>query len=175
MESTELIVHPVRLRIINAFGGERELTTTQLCAALPDVHKATVYRQVALLADNDVLEVVHERRSRGAVERTFRLNRARATIGADQVAAATRSDHRTTFAIALSALIAEFGGYLDRPDADPTRDLVGYRQHSIWLSPDEAEALVVGLREAITPFIANKPDSTRTRYVLSPIVFPAAG
>ncbi|MFC8800962.1 helix-turn-helix domain-containing protein [Promicromonospora sp. NPDC057138] len=179
MTSADLIVHPVRLRMINAFGGGRELTTAQLCAALPDVSKATVYRQVGLLVEGGLLQVVGERRTRGAVERTFRLMPERASISADAAGAATLDDHRTTFGVAMTALLAEFGAYLDRPDAEPLRDLVGYRQHAVWLSPREAEDLIVRMREAITPVLRNAPgtapDGERARYVLSPVLFPAGG
>ncbi|MEV6871554.1 helix-turn-helix domain-containing protein [Amycolatopsis sp. NPDC051128] len=46
MNTVDLLLHPVRLRIVQALSGGRELTTTQLCAGLPDVSKVTVYRQV---------------------------------------------------------------------------------------------------------------------------------
>ncbi|NUP32350.1 MAG: helix-turn-helix domain-containing protein, partial [Streptomycetaceae bacterium] len=47
MNVADLLLHPVRLRIVHAVSGGRELTTTQLCERLPDVSKVTVYRQVA--------------------------------------------------------------------------------------------------------------------------------
>ena len=44
-----LLLHPVRMRLVNALSAGRSLTTTELCARLPDLPKATVYRQVAQL------------------------------------------------------------------------------------------------------------------------------
>jgi hypothetical protein len=35
--SADLLLHPVRLRIVQAFLGDRALTTTQLRGELPDV------------------------------------------------------------------------------------------------------------------------------------------
>ena len=40
--SVELLLHPVRLRIVQAFLGDRELTTVQLGELLPDVSTATL-------------------------------------------------------------------------------------------------------------------------------------
>src|SRR5690348_9914388 len=124
--------------------GNRILTTAQLCARLPDVSKAMVYRHVDLLAAGGILEVAVERRVRGAVERGYRLRQERAVVDADMVKSLSRDDHRRGFATALAALIAEFNAYLDRDTADPTTDAVGYRQHAIWLSREELLELITG-------------------------------
>ncbi|NUO59568.1 MAG: hypothetical protein HOV71_27065 [Hamadaea sp.] len=84
-------------------------------------------------------------------------------------------EHRQTFADAMAALIAEFTAYLDRPDADPAKDMVGYRQHTIWLTPAELDGLVEDLRRAILPRLAMEPTAERARYLLSPILFPVEG
>jgi DNA-binding transcriptional ArsR family regulator len=62
--SADLLLHPVRLRILRAFLGDRALTTTELRTELPDVPPASLYRHVARLADGGVLSVVAERRVR---------------------------------------------------------------------------------------------------------------
>ena len=173
MDTLELIGHPVRLRIVHAMRG-RILTTAQLHERLPDVSKAMLYRHIELLAEGGILEVAEERRVRGAVERHYRLSAERAVIGQDAVAALTPGDHRRAFAIALAALVAEFNAYLDRDTANPATDLVGYRQHAIWLSPTELGAMIAEMRAAIAPRLANAPTADRTRYLLSPILFPSA-
>jgi DNA-binding transcriptional ArsR family regulator len=172
MDKWELLVHPVRLRIVHAMSGGRALTTTQLCARLPDVPKTTLYRHVGLLADGGILEVDGEQRVRGIVERRYRLDRARAVIDADTAASASLDDHRHAFATAMAALIAEFNAYLDREHADPFADSVGYRQHTIWLSDDERAAMISGMRSAIVPQLHNEPSPDRTQHLLSPILFP---
>ncbi|WET76433.1 helix-turn-helix domain-containing protein [Amycolatopsis sp. QT-25] len=175
MDSLELLAHPVRLRIVHALSGGRIQTIAQLCARLTDVSKATVYRHVDLLATAGVLEVAAEHRVRGAVERSYRLRPERATIDADAVAAATPEDHREIFALAMVTLLAEFANYVDREDADPVADLVGYRQHAVWLSHQEAAALIEDLRAAILPRLRNSATPDRAQYLLSPILFPAGG
>jgi DNA-binding transcriptional ArsR family regulator len=172
VDALELLAHPVRLRIVHAMRGNREFTTGQLCARLPDVSKAMVYRHVDLLATEGILEVTGERRVRGAVERVFRLNQERAAIDAETFLSMSPEDHRRGFSLALAVLVAEFSAYLERGDCDPAADLVGYRQHAIWLSRDELTRLISGLREAILPVLDNPPRRDRMRYLLSPILFP---
>ena len=71
MASADLLLHPVRLRIVQAFLGDRALTTAQLAAELGDVPHASLYRHVSLLAKAGVLHVVAERRVRAVVEHTL--------------------------------------------------------------------------------------------------------
>ncbi|MGV9367780.1 helix-turn-helix domain-containing protein [Amycolatopsis sp. NPDC003731] len=172
MDTLELLGHPVRLRIVHALRGERTLTTAQLGAVLPDVSKAMLYRHVDQLAAGGVLEVAGERRVRGAVERHYRLHRDRASIDRGTAASMTAEDHRRGFAVAVATLVAEFNAYLDRDGTDPSADPVGYQQHAIWLSEDELIAMVAELRAAILPRLANPATPDRTRYLLSPILFP---
>ncbi|PXX61773.1 helix-turn-helix protein [Nocardia tenerifensis] len=172
MDALELVAHPARLRIVHALRGGRTLTTAELCALLPGVSKAMVYRHVEALAAAGILEVAQERRVRGAVERQYRLRAGRATIGAEEAAAATVEDHRRVFVTAMAVLISEFTSYLDHENADPAGDLVGYRQHALWLDRAELEELIMELRRVILPRLDNEPAPGRGRYLLSPILFP---
>ena len=173
MDPVELLLHPVRLRIVHAMNGGRILTTADLCALLPDVSKATVYRHVGLLAEGGLLAVEGEQRVRGAVERRYRLESARAVVDADRAASMALEDYRRAFAVAMAALLSEFGTYLDRDGADPVSDLVGFRQHAIWLSPRELAEMIGELRAVLVPRLANAPTPERTRHLVSPILFPA--
>jgi DNA-binding transcriptional ArsR family regulator len=172
MDTLELLAHPVRLRVVHAMRGGRMLTTSQLCDRIPDVSKATVYRHIDLLYAGGILDVAEERRVRGAVERRYRLRQDRAVIDPDTMESMSLDDHRRAFAAAMAALLAEFNAYLDRDHTDPAADLVGYRQHALWLSHDELQEMIGELRSAITPRLANHPTSDRTQYLLSPILFP---
>ncbi|HEX3679309.1 MAG TPA: helix-turn-helix domain-containing protein, partial [Galbitalea sp.] len=87
MASLDLLLHPVRLRIIQAFLGDRALTTGQIALELPDVPGGSLYRHVALLTKAGVLQVVAERQVRGSIERTYTIRQAAARLGATEAAA----------------------------------------------------------------------------------------
>ena len=89
MSSADLLLHPIRLRIIQTFLGDRRLTTGQLRLEIADVAPATLYRQVATLAQAGVLTVVDERRVRGTVERTYALSIADAQLTEDELSGMT--------------------------------------------------------------------------------------
>lgn len=172
MDVAELVLHPVRLRIVQVLADGSPATTAQLGARLPDVSQATVYRQVAALVAGGLLEVAGEERVRGAVERSYRLLPARTLVDGS---AMSLDDHRRGFAAAVAALLAEFGLYLDRADADPAADGVSYRQHPLWLSPAEKAELIEEVAGAVGRRAAHAPSPERTAHLLSTVLFPRGG
>src|SRR6478735_717519 len=103
----DVVLHPVRLRIVQQLGG-RSLTTAQLRAALPDVTQATLYRHVATLVDAGILTVVEERRVRGAVERTLALGDRMAHVDREELRRVDASQLRTAFLTFLGEVAADF-------------------------------------------------------------------
>ena len=172
MDTLDLLLHPIRLRIVHAMSGDRTRTTADLCARLRDVPKTTVYRHVGLLADAGVLEVADEQRVHGAVERHYRLHRERPVIDADTAASMTLDDHRRGFAAAMAALLAEFNTYLDTDGADPAADSVGYRQGTVWLSPRERAELIEAILGVLAGRARNEPAPGRSPHLMSLIFFP---
>jgi len=138
--SADLLLHPIRLRILQAFLGDRALTTSQLQAELPDIPPASLYRHVAKLVNAGVLSVVHERRVRGALERTYTLQTAAATVKPEELAHLSADEHRRMFLTFLAGIIREFDVYLERGDIDLIRDGISYRLSGMWLSKTQAQA-----------------------------------
>ena len=172
MTVSELLLHPVRLRIVHAVMDGLPFTASELCARLSDVSKATIYRQVAVLADGGLVEVIGEGRVRGAVERTYRLHPARIAMTDDEVAAMSIDDHHRGFAAAIAALLGEFDAYLAREGANPRADMVSYRQFSLWMTDDEKTAFIEELTLAIQSRMEHTATPNRRRHLLSTILFP---
>ena len=168
----DLLLHPVRMRLVNVMAEGLPLTTSDLCARMPDLPKATVYRQVGLLVRGGVLEIESERRVRGAVERRYQLARDGALIDPEAVRSMTLEDHRRGFTAAMAALLAEFNRYLDRGGADPLADAVSYKQFTLWLRPAELSRLIHDVRRMLLSLMNNEPGAGRTPYLLSTILFP---
>ena len=172
MSTINTLLSPVRLRIIHAVGDGRPFTTADLCDRLPEISRATVYRQVAVLADAGLLQIEGEERIRGAVERTYRLQLAKTAMDADSIAAMTIDDHYQLFTAAIGALLAEFTAYLGREGADPLADSVSYRQFSLWLTEEEKATLIRTVMSALRLFMTNSPRPDRRQHLLSTILFP---
>lgn len=173
MASADLLLHPVRLRILQTFLGGRALTTGQLQAELPDVPSASLYRHVAKLVGAGVLIVVDERRVRGALERTYEVEVSEATVKPHELAGLSTDEHRRMFITFLSSLIRDFDRYLQRGDTDLVRDGISYRLTGMWLSKAEAKKLAQALNEVLLPAVGNTPRRGRKRWYFGSIVLPA--
>jgi hypothetical protein len=160
------------MRIVQAFLGDRRLTTSDLRAAIPDVPTATLYRQVAALAHGGVLDVVDENRVRGAVERTYRLRAGAAYVDAEEAQHLSVEEHRQVFLTFAVGLLADFDRYLDDGDVDMARDLVGFTQDTMYLTDEEMSEVVEELRAVLLPRIAQPPAPGRTRRLLATVVLP---
>jgi DNA-binding transcriptional ArsR family regulator len=174
MTSADFLLHPVRLRIIQAFLGDRALTTNELQSEISDVPPASLYRHIARLVDGGVLSVVSERRVRGAVERTYVLRTAAATVSLDELAKLTPDQHRQMFLSFIAGLIGDFDRYLERGDIDLLRDGASYRLAGMWLDGNELEELARELVTVLQPRLANAPRKGRSRWILGTIVLPGS-
>ncbi len=172
MASADELLHPVRLRIIKAFLGDRALTTTQLAAELADVPAGSLYRHVARLTRAGVLQVVAERRVRGAVERTYALRLAAARIDPTQASAMTGDEHRRAFIVYVAGMLADADRYLASGVIDPPRDGADYRVGAMWLTDAELAEFVRDLAAVAAPRLANAPGPGRRRRMMYAVTLP---
>ncbi|WP_016694669.1 helix-turn-helix domain-containing protein [Rhodococcus rhodochrous] len=174
MTTAELLLHPVRLRIVQALLGDRTATTAQLRTLLDDVSTATLYRQISTLVDAGVLEVVSERRVRGTVERTFRLVTERAQVTGAQAEEMSADDHRRAFLVFAAQLLDDFDAYLDDPNRrGMADDVVGYRQVALDLTDAEALDLVGEMAQLFARYAELGPGPGRRRRLISRVIMPA--
>jgi DNA-binding transcriptional ArsR family regulator len=171
--SADLLLHPVRLRIVKAFLGDRALTTSQLAAELDDVPPGSLYRHVALLTKAGVLQVVAERRVRGAVERTYTMRLAAARVQPGEARAMTLDEHAQAFLAYIAGLLADFDRYVASAPDDPVGDGADYRVGAMWLTDAEFAALARELSAVYQPRLANAPGEGRRRRMVYSVVLPA--
>jgi DNA-binding transcriptional ArsR family regulator len=167
--SADLLLHPIRLRIVQAFLNDRALTTGDLREELSDVAPTTLYRHMTRLADAGVLTVVDERRVRGTVERTYVLRLSEAGLDLDTMSA---DDHRQAFMAYVAGLLGDFDRYLARGDVDLRRDQVAYRLAAMWLTDGEFAELRGELLDVLQPRLANAPGAGRSRRIYASVLLP---
>jgi DNA-binding transcriptional ArsR family regulator len=172
MATADLLLHPVRMRILQALFDADPLTTSQLRDRLPDIAPATMYRHIAVLAEGGVLEVVEEKRVRGTVERSYRVRKEQAVVDPAARAVMTREDHQRAFTTFAASLMSDFDRYLTREDADPHLDGVVYRQAAVWLTEEEFGEMVEEIEHAVVSRIGRATEDGRIRRVVSLVVVP---
>ena len=172
MATADLLLHPVRMRIMQALFETDPLTTGQLRELLPDIAPATMYRHIAVLAEGGVLEVADERRVRGTVERSYRVRKEAASVDPEARASMTQEDHRRSYSTFAASLMGDFDRYLARDGADPHADGVVYQQAAVWLTDEEFAAMLDEIRNAVISRTGGPRDGGRRRRVVSLVVVP---
>ncbi|TYQ03471.1 UNVERIFIED_ORG: helix-turn-helix protein [Gordonia westfalica J30] len=172
---SEVLLHPVRWRIVRAFFG-RELTTTALRELIDDVPVTSLYRHVGVLVDAGVLQIVSRRQVRGAVEKTYRLDPVKQAVGDADAAAMSREDHRDALHMLLARVSGDFDAYLARRESDPAADNVNYNQVALYLTEADMAGLEQGFLELLSPYLTAPPatDDARRyrRMMLTTILMP---
>lgn len=169
----DLLLHPVRLRIVQALAGGRRLSARELGVELGDVTPATLYRHVAALSEAGVLALVEQRPARGTPERVYALVQDAARVAPEELASASTEDHMRWFSIFVGGVLGDFGRYL-AGEVDFVRDGVGYRQIPLELTDGELAELTGRLHAALAPVLANRPAPERRRRMFTTILIPAS-
>ena len=169
----DLVLHPVRLRILRSVAGGRR-TARDVADLLPDVAQATLYRHLSALVKGGLLDVVEERRVGGAVERVFALPPGGATLDENALATATAGDHERYFTVFVSSLLAEFDRYLARERVDLIADGAGYQQVVLHLDDAEFAEFARAFGELLRPLLGHEPGEGRVPRLLATVLMPLA-
>lgn len=169
--TAELLLHPVRWRVVQALMG-RHLTTADLSRQLPDVATTTLYRHVGLLAKAGVVVVVEEQRIRGTVERTYALADPTG-LEEQEVASMDRDQHRQAFLQFTTGLLATFDRYLAREEIDPVNDFLNYNQAALYVTEEDIQHVGQALTELLTPYLEQRADVEQRRLMLATILVPS--
>lgn len=164
----DVILHPVRMRIISTLFG-RQLTTQQIGAVLPEVAQATLYRHLSRLVQAEVVTIVAQRPVRGVMEKVYAL--AENSVQLDPRGMG-REEWERGFAAFTASLLGQFTAYLRQEGADPVSDGVSFRIGALNLSDAELAHLSANLQAAFVPFLDYPPSPERRRRLVSSVLMP---
>lgn len=172
----DLILHPIRLRIIQALL-RQPMTAQEMALRLPDVPMATLYRHLKRLAEGDIVSIVSESRMRGAVERTYAVRLEQTVIAQDDLRQLDKDGHMRLFMAFIASVIDGFERYLKQSQLDLVGDGVSYSQATVYLSDDELREMRAQSADMVQRALTLPPAPGRRARVISSIVVPepAAG
>lgn len=126
----DIILNPVRVRIIQELAAKQSLTTTELCEKIKDVPRTTLYRHISILLENKILVVVSEKKIRGSLERTLAVN-------TDEMSKINTLENapQNVFGFLMNKY-ARFQNYMNSENPDPGRDKV-FLGNSVLMLHDE--------------------------------------
>lgn len=159
----EIVAHPIRLRILGLFG-LRRLTPGQIAGEMPDVAQATLYRQIKVLCEAGMLEVVDRRQAHGAVESTYALRKGAAHLSREEFSGMSPEDHAVSLSVLQGTALTALRHYFEQPGYDTTRDGMTYFGASLFLTDEEARQLRLDIFDLLKRY-RKEPASGRERQV----------
>lgn len=166
----DIILHPVRIRIIQTLAGKEGLTVQQMREALQDIPQASFYRHIKKLMDAGFIVIVDETPIRGTVEKTYALTENHQQITGDELRDFTKEEHIDYFLRFMAVVMGDFERYVSQKNVDFERDGAGYRQVTLFLSDDEFMDLTQKVGNIIMEYLPNLPSANRRARTLTSIL-----
>ncbi|WP_050180019.1 helix-turn-helix domain-containing protein [Domibacillus robiginosus] len=166
----KVVLHPVRMKIIQSFIGGKKRTVQELAQRIQDVPTPSLYRHINMLLEAGLVEVVEEHPIRGTVEKVYALKEQ----APDTFLKMTKEEHIDLFTAFAAQLIASFEQYVSGEGADLQRDGVGYRIDELHVTDEEFHELVQKIGGLIVEAMQNEPAPERKVKRLATIIIPEA-
>ena len=155
---TDVIMNPVRQRIIQYFILHEKGTPAQIHEDLSDVPKASLYRHIKILFEAGCIEVVEEKQVRGTIEKTYAL--VSNPIGEEP----TVEDVSSLIYSSLMSIQTSFVKYFSREDVDAAKaqqDMIMLQASTLMMSDEEFMEFLQKMGEVIAPYVRNQPGEGR--------------
>jgi len=169
-KKADVILHPIRMKIIQALGGGKQRSIQEIGTVLPEVPQATLYRHVNTLLGHGILQVVQENQVRGTVEKIVAINETE--MNKQGIENLSSEEHISLFTTFMTNLVGEFSNYAKQPSFDPLQDGVSYRQAMIHLNNEEWKEFIGELRAVMQKAIEKEPRKDRKTRTISTIIIP---
>ena len=167
----ELIMHPVRLRIVRALLFKPQ-TTQELAEQLTDVPVSSLYRHLKLLLEGELIGVAETNIVQGIQEKVYELVQM-PSLNRAEMAEVSAEDHLRYFTTFMAILLQGFADYLEN-EPDFGSDMVGYSEVELWATPEQFANLTQKINAAIMPLLRQEKGEGRKRYKLATVVFPTS-
>jgi DNA-binding transcriptional ArsR family regulator len=169
-----IILHPIRMKIIQALAVGGRLTVQQIREVMTGIPPATMYRHLNKLLEAELIAVVEENQVRGTVEKVYGLSEQANQQTGEEMLKAPKEDQLKYFFTYLINLLGDFEKYLNQGNYDLLKDGVGYSQAAFYTNDEEFVEFNKALANIIMPVIQNKPGQGRKARTLGTIIIPVA-
>ncbi|WP_162287835.1 helix-turn-helix domain-containing protein [Indiicoccus explosivorum] len=171
----DLLLHPVRMRIVQTLMPELTLTVQEMEQQLDDIPPATLYRHVNKLKEAGILEIRHQEQIRGTVKNSYSLSQQLFQTPSADISTISDEENMKYFTAFTAYLQAEYQRYLSQPDKDFIRDGVSFRTASVFATDEEFEDWIREYRSVMAKLTGNKPGNKRRQRTISTIIIPGKG
>lgn len=153
----EVLVNPVRLRIIQELAKTPRMITQELCDRISDVPKASMYRHIKILLDANIITIVSEKRVRGSMERTLSLNIQEIKRGNT----IERASHNAL--VFLLSKYTQYHAYFSGKAPDPGKDRIFLNTTILMMTDEEYDRFLSELRDLLLRYSFDAKEGRKAR------------
>lgn len=157
MNPIEVVMNPVRQRIIQFLMIYGKGTVKEIKSKLMDVPTPSLYRHVNILAEHSVIVVAEVNRVRGTVESVYQLN---------DNALSMEDDTGLAIQAAMMSVCANFAKYFAGDNVQPKKDMLFMTGCTMSLTDEEYRQFFIELHNVAKKYMSKEPvEGSRTRQV----------
>lgn len=167
----DVIINPIRLRIIQYAAHNTPVTVAQIAEAMPDISKATLYRHVRVLVDNEILIVVGQEKIRGTFEQSYSLNLQKINSNGRE---STVEMQALVYSM-LGKLMEDFRQYFSTDTANPVEDRLFVGVNTLSLDNDSFDDFVQDIYAIVEKYSHSPADKSGKVRLITFVSSPASG
>jgi len=167
----DAVLHPDRLRIINALSPNLQLTASQINESVSDLPRTSLYRHLSILVAAEALRVSEVTNNRGGVDRLYALPEQEVVLEGEEMAQAKPEDLVRYFTNFTGALLGHGRAFFGQPDPDARKGGL-YSANALYLSDEEYRQLDSLLENLTTLLKSNQPGAGRRRRMFYTVILP---
>lgn len=172
----DLVIHPVRLRIISALGNKK-MTPGEIAEQLPDVPQATLYRHIKRLELGGIIGVAETHHVRGTLEKVYSLDDpAKVNFTEDDIRNLTAKDHERFFTSFIAAILHQFSHVAKAAEEHPELlGRLGYHTNTVAMDPEDLPQFQQEFGELLEKYTEkseSKQSAQSADFTLSTVLLP---
>ncbi len=167
----DVIINPIRLRIIQYAAHNMPVTVAQIAGAMPDISKATLYRHVRVLVDNEILTVVGQEKIRGTFEQSYSLNLQKINSAGQE----STAEMQALVYSMLGKLMEDFRQYFSTDTPNPVEDRLFVGANTLYLNNDSYDDFVQDIYAIVEKYSQSPADKNGKVRMITFVSSPASG
>lgn len=174
LNDMDLILNPIRMRIIVFLSQNESATTQEIGESLSDIPPASLYRHIKKLHESGLIKIVKETKIRGTVRRSYQLDTKK--IGQSAVSDSKEDTILFIYSLLMS-IFANFQAYLEKEDSHMKKD--GYVAHTTnwYMTKEELQMWVKRFQDLMQEMVKSTDPSPsedklliQTSFFANPII-----
>ncbi|KPI53277.1 hypothetical protein Q3304_10240 [Clostridioides sp. GD02377] len=168
----DCFVNPTKCKLVLEIFSNNRTTAKQLGEKFQDISKATLYRYLNKMLEDDIIKVVEEHKIRGTVEKVYAMKLDIADDVKTIINENSGEEYAQLFTQYMMVFLKEFYEYAKREEKDILKDGSGFSVCPVYASVDEITEASKKIASILEPLRNNSNGEGRKMHSIGLIITP---